>query len=66
MGIKPIRNDQDHDKALQEVQRLWGSRPGTPKGDMKPMSGPIIPSVHLIPSVPSASGWSKKRWVRAI
>lgn len=33
MGIKPIKTDQDHDKALREVEQLWGSRPGTPKGD---------------------------------
>jgi HTH-type transcriptional regulator/antitoxin HigA len=33
MGIKPIKSDQDHDKALREVEQLWGSREGTPKGD---------------------------------
>jgi HTH-type transcriptional regulator/antitoxin HigA len=33
MGIKPIKNDRDHDNALQEVQALWGAKPGTPKGD---------------------------------
>jgi len=33
MGIKPIKSDQDHDEALREVEQLWGSREGTPKGD---------------------------------
>ena len=34
MAIKPIRNAQDHDKALKEIERLWGSPPGTDKGDL--------------------------------
>ena len=33
MVIKPIRNDEDHNKALLEVQRLWGAREGTAAGD---------------------------------
>ncbi len=33
MGIKPIKTDQDHDKALREVEQLWGALPRTPKGD---------------------------------
>ena len=33
MVIKPIKNAQDHDKALLEVERLWGSAEGTPAGD---------------------------------
>jgi len=33
MGIKPIRNDSDHDKALGEIERLWAARPGTRDGD---------------------------------
>ena len=33
MVIKPIRNAEDHDKALREVERLWGSGEGTPAGD---------------------------------
>ena len=32
-AVKPIRNERDHRKALQEVERLWGHRLGTPKGD---------------------------------
>ena len=33
LEIKPIRNDVDHEEALREIQRLWGSKEGTPKGD---------------------------------
>ena len=33
MVIKPIRNARDHDRALREIEHLWGSRRGTPKGD---------------------------------
>lgn len=30
---KPIRSTKDYEKALQEVEVLWGSKSGTPKGD---------------------------------
>jgi HTH-type transcriptional regulator/antitoxin HigA len=33
MEIKPIKNNQDHDRALREIERLWGSAEGTPRGD---------------------------------
>ena len=33
MEIKPIRTEEDHDQALQEIQRLWGAPLGTPEGD---------------------------------
>jgi HTH-type transcriptional regulator/antitoxin HigA len=31
--LKPIRTGADHDAALREVERLWGAKLGTPKGD---------------------------------
>jgi HTH-type transcriptional regulator/antitoxin HigA len=31
--LKPIRTKADHKAALAEVERLWGARSGTPKGD---------------------------------
>jgi HTH-type transcriptional regulator / antitoxin HigA len=31
--LKPIRSKADYKKALAEVERLWGSKSGTPKGD---------------------------------
>jgi len=33
MEIKPIRTETDYEAALAEVERLWGSEPGTPEGD---------------------------------
>ena len=31
--VKPIRTAEDHREALKEVERLWGSKSGTPDGD---------------------------------
>ena len=31
--LKPIRNEKDYERALAEVEVLWGARAGTPKGD---------------------------------
>jgi HTH-type transcriptional regulator/antitoxin HigA len=33
MIIHPIRNDDDHGRAMSEIERLWGSREGTPEAD---------------------------------
>ncbi|EQD36359.1 transcriptional regulator, XRE family, partial [mine drainage metagenome] len=31
--LKPIRNEKDYERALAEVEVLWGAKVGTPKGD---------------------------------
>ena len=31
--LKPIRTEADCDAAMAEVERLWGAKSGTPKGD---------------------------------
>jgi HTH-type transcriptional regulator/antitoxin HigA len=31
--LKPIRTEDDHERALAEVERLWGAESGTPNGD---------------------------------
>jgi HTH-type transcriptional regulator/antitoxin HigA len=31
--LKPIRDQADYEASLVEVERLWGSRSGTPEGD---------------------------------
>jgi HTH-type transcriptional regulator / antitoxin HigA len=31
--IKPIRKNADYEAALVEMEKLWGSKRGTPKGD---------------------------------
>ena len=33
MKIKPIRTEFDYEKALGRVDKLWGSKKGTPAGD---------------------------------
>jgi HTH-type transcriptional regulator / antitoxin HigA len=31
--LKPIRTEVDYEAALAELERLWGARSGTPRGD---------------------------------
>lgn len=31
--LKPIRTEADHERAMTEVERLWGAKSGTPEGD---------------------------------
>lgn len=31
--VKPIRSEKDYEAAMAEVESLWGSKNGTPKGD---------------------------------
>lgn len=31
--IRPIRTRKDHERALAEVEKLWGAKRGTPAGD---------------------------------
>jgi HTH-type transcriptional regulator / antitoxin HigA len=33
MVIKPIKSQKDHDQALREIERLWGSPAGTRRGN---------------------------------
>ncbi len=33
MSIKPIRTETDYDKALKRIEKIWGSKQGTPDGD---------------------------------
>ena len=33
MEIKPIRSEADYDAALEEIERLFDSEPGTPEGE---------------------------------
>ena len=32
-NLKPIRTKADYEASLAEIERLWGSRSGTPEGD---------------------------------
>ncbi|TIP54838.1 MAG: transcriptional regulator [Mesorhizobium sp.] len=31
--LKPVRSEADYEAALAEVERLWGTKSGTPEGD---------------------------------
>jgi HTH-type transcriptional regulator/antitoxin HigA len=31
--VRPIRTKRDYETALKEVERLWGAKAGTPRGD---------------------------------
>ena len=31
--VKPIRTSKDYERVLKEVETLWGTKSGTPKGD---------------------------------
>lgn len=31
--VKPIRTEADYEAALAEIEKLWGAKSGTPKGD---------------------------------
>ena len=31
--VKPIRTTEDYDRALAEIEELWGAKYGTPEGD---------------------------------
>jgi HTH-type transcriptional regulator / antitoxin HigA len=31
--VKPIRGEADYEAAMAEVERLWGAKSGTPRGD---------------------------------
>ncbi len=33
MKIQPIKTESDYDRALQGIDRLWGSKRNTPQGD---------------------------------
>lgn len=33
MTIKPIKTERDHQNALKQIDKLWGAKPNTPKGD---------------------------------
>src|SRR5215475_13109237 len=32
-AVKPIRTEADYEAALVEVEKLWGAKSGTPRGD---------------------------------
>ena len=33
MTLRPIRNEEDYETALEEIEALWAAAAGTPKAD---------------------------------
>ncbi len=33
MNIRPVRTEADHRRALREIEKLWGAKKGTSRGD---------------------------------
>ena len=33
MNLRPIRNEEDYETALEEIEALWAAEPGTPDAD---------------------------------
>lgn len=40
--VKPLRSEADYEKAMREVEKLWGAKSGTPKGDRLDVLGTLI------------------------
>jgi HTH-type transcriptional regulator/antitoxin HigA len=40
--LKPIRSERDYQRALREVEKLWGAKSGTPDGDRLDILGTLI------------------------
>jgi len=42
MELRPLRNDQDHARALAEIERLWSAAPGTLEHDRLEVLGLLV------------------------
>jgi HTH-type transcriptional regulator/antitoxin HigA len=52
--LKPIRSEADHERALREVESLWGAKSGTAKGDRLDILATLIDAyeAHRYPMDP--------------
>lgn len=41
-AIKPIKTDADYDAAMEQLEELWGAKPGTPEADQLEVLGILI------------------------
>lgn len=46
--VKPIRTSKDHQRAMKEVETLWGAKSGTPKGDRLDVLATLIDAWEAI------------------
>ncbi|HEY1630773.1 MAG TPA: helix-turn-helix domain-containing protein [Rhizomicrobium sp.] len=47
-AIKPIRTNADYEKALGEVEKLWGAKSGTPDGDRLDVLATLIDAYEAV------------------
>lgn len=43
-NVRPIRTEKDYELAVNEVERLWGAKSGTPEGDRLDVLATLIES----------------------
>ena len=50
MDIQPIKNEKNYDKALAEIEALWGAEEGTEKGNKVKYFAPVtcILDVYMV------------------
>ena len=46
--LKPIRNEVDYERAMAEVERLWGAPDGSPEGDRLDVLTTLIEAFELV------------------
>jgi len=46
--LKPIRSKADYKKALLEVEKLWGAKSGTPRGDRLDILATLIDAYEAV------------------
>ena len=46
--LKPIRTEADYENALAEIERLWGAKSGTPKGDRLDVLATLIDAYEAV------------------
>ena len=45
--LRPIRSEKDYERALAEVEELWGAKAGTPKGDRLDILATLIEAYEI-------------------
>lgn len=46
--LKPIRSEAHYEKALAEVERLWGAKSGTPEGDRLDVLATLVDAYETV------------------
>jgi HTH-type transcriptional regulator/antitoxin HigA len=47
-SVKPIRTKKDYETALDELERLWGAKSGTPEGDRLDVLATLIDAYEAL------------------